>query len=723
MVTNTSEHKIPLYSISRKKELLQTIGLKEIPKYFSWTSKTRFEKLLSPFQIRHIKLRNRIVKAPAAEGFLEKEDLVTEKLKDFYEAIAKGGVGMIITAGATVDYPLGSHGPPAPIIMSAHSDECIPGFSELVQVIHKHGCPTFMQIAHVGPAHHLGLQPVAASTLPDDKKPVRTDATARELTIVEIEELVGKFANAAERGQKAGYDGVELHCGHAYLINSFLSRAWNKRHDAYGCQDLQSRTRFAVEIIREIKKRLGQDYPVGVRLNGMEWGVEGCITSKESQGIARILEGAGVDYIHVTGYGYGPYAFVYHPEQILYPAPPKFMRPLVKKLKKPGVLVEAAEAIKKVVSIPVIGVGRLGPELGEWLLQKNKVDLVGMNRRLFADPELPNKLASGRVEDIAPCTGCHECSSFFAIGEPIRCRINAALGREREYAIELAEKKKRVMVVGGGPGGMEAARVAALRGHEVSLYEREPKLGGLIPLAALIRGLEIEDFPAIVHYFRTQITKLGIKIHLGKEVTPALVEEIKPEVVILAMGGTFTIPKIPGINRPNVLSSLRLHQKTKRYMRFLGPKVLRWLTKFYLPLGKRVVVVGGLMEGFEVAEFLVKRGRKVTIVETSDQLGKGIPALNKTRLYRWLLRKKVNILTEVTYKEVIDNGLILTTKGEEVQTVEADTILVAMHPGPNTEFFKMLEGKVPEVYLIGDAREPGRIIDTIADGSRIARII
>lgn len=406
------------------------------------SGKTRFEKLLSPFQIGHIKLKNRIVKPPAAAGFLEKEDRVTEKLKDFYAALAKGGVGMIITEGATVEHPLGSHGPPAPTIMSAHSDECITGLSELVQVIHKHGCPTFMQIAHVGPAHHLGLQPVAASSLPDGKKPVRTDATARELTIGEIEGLVGKFAKAAERGQKAGYDGVELHFGHPYLINSFLSRAWNKRQDAYGCQNFRSRTRFAVEIIRAVKERLGQDYPVGVRMNGMEWGVEGGITSEESQGIARIFEEAGADYIHVTGYGYGPYAFVYHPEQILYPEPPEFMRPLAKKVRKPGVLVVAAEAIKKVVSIPVIGVGRLGPELGEWLLQKGKVDLVGMNRRLFADPELPNKIASGRVEDIAPCTGCHECSSFFAMGEPIRCRINAALGREREYAIEAAQKKR-----------------------------------------------------------------------------------------------------------------------------------------------------------------------------------------------------------------------------------------------------------------------------------------
>lgn len=692
--------------------------------------KGKFEKLLEPFQIRQVKLKNRMVKAPYSSITADRDGYVTETGISFYEAAARGGVGLSIVEGTAID-PLGVSGSPRLVI---YDDRFIPGLSKLARTIHKYDCSVFLQLHHAGPAHSTGAyggqvservsaaQPVAASSLSYDELPAPMQNLPRELTIPEIEDLVQKFTKGAERAQEAGFDGVELHFAHTYLVNSFLSRAWNKRQDAYG-GDLRNRVRFAVDIVQEVRQHVGEDFVVGARINGAEYGSGKGLTSAEAQEIARMLREAGMDYFSVTGWGYGPYEWFLFPEQILYPEPAEVVVPMARKIKKPGAFVESAEAIRRAASTPVIAAGRLDPELGEWILEKGKADLVAFSRRLIADPELPNKVALGRLEDIAPCTACQGCWGHFVKGEPIRCRVNPAFGREQEYAIKPVEEKKKVMIIGGGPAGMEAAMVAALRGHEVILYEREHKLGGLLPLAAMIKGVEIEDLPALVRYLRTQITKLGVKVELGKEVNLALVEKIKPDVVILATGGTLTVPKIPGINKSNVVSSSDLHRRVKIFLRFLGPRLLRWLTRFWMPIGKRLVIVGGLIQGCEMAEFLVKRGRNVTIVETSNQLGTGIPDVNRVRHLAWLAKKGVTMLSEVRYEEITDKGLTLITKEGETQTIEADTILIATPPEPNTELFKILEGKVPEIYLIGDCKEPKLIVDAIDDGSRIGRAI
>jgi 2,4-dienoyl-CoA reductase (NADPH2) len=687
------------------------------------TEREKFKKLCESFNIGRVKLRNRIVKSPAITGFADKDGNAGERVKNFYEEIAKGGVGMIIVESTLSDYPRGRSSPTAQLFI--WDDKFIPGLAELAQAIHKHSCPVFLQLGHAGPAHpqRLGLQPVAPSSLPKSEMPNPLFDIASELTIAGIREIVDKFGKAAERARKAGFDGLELHGSHPYLINSFLSRAYNRRQDAYGCQDFKSRARFAVEIIQAIKGYAGEDFPVGIQINGAEYGIENGLTSGETHEISQILEDAGADYINVSVMGYGDYESIPFPEQILYPEPPETVIPLLKEVKRSRVLVPLAEAIKKAVSIPVIVGGRLGPEVGEWILRKGKADLIAMNRRLLADPELPKKVASGRLEDIAPCTACLTCFNAFRSGEALRCRINPALGREREYAIIAAAKKKRVMVIGGGPAGMEAARVAALRGNIVELYERSHKLGGLLPLASLINGLEIEDLTALIRYLGVQIAKLGVRITLGKEFSLALVEKIKPDVVVLATGGILIAPEIRGVKKRNVVSNSDLHRKAKFLLRFFGPKVLSQLTRFWLPLGRRVTIVGGSMQGCEVARFLVKRGRKVTIVETSNELGTGIPEVNRVRLLPWLTKKGVKMLTKVKYEEVTDKGLTLVTEGGERQTVETDTVLVATPPQKNGELFQALQGKVPEVYMIGDAEEPRLIIDAIADGSRVGRAI
>ena len=270
---------------------------------------------------------------------------------------------------------------------------------------------------------------------------------------------------------------------------------------------------------------------------------------------------------------------------------------------------------------------------------------------------------------------------------------------------------------------MEAARIAALRGHEVMLYAKEYRHGGLLPLAALVKGIEIEDYPALVRYFETQLTKLGVDVRLGREVEPSLIEEIKPDVVILATGGKLLVPEIPGINRKNVVTSMALHRQVNMPLRLFGPRLLRWITKLWMPIGKRVIIVGGLMHGCELAEFLVKRGRKVTVLEASNQLGTGIIERTRIRLLNWLARKGATMLTGVRFEEITAKGISITTKEGERRSIEADTILVITPPVPNSELFTALKGRVPEVHMIGDCKEPHSVLEAIADGFRIGHTI
>jgi 2,4-dienoyl-CoA reductase (NADPH2) len=382
--------------------------------------------------------------------------------------------------------------------------------------------------------------------------------------------------------------------------------------------------------------------------------------------------------------------------------------------------VPAAAVIRKVVSIPIIAVSGIEPKRGEEILRQGKADFIGMCRPLFADPELPNKLASGRFDDIAPCTRCSTCQKLNQ--RPKECRINAALGTE-QYEVKKAEKVKTVLVVGGGPAGMEAARVAALRGHQVMLYEKERRLGGALPTAALVKGLEIEDLPAIVHYLENQMIKLGVKIRTGEEFKLSFIDQVKPDVVILATGGIPTLPKIPGIDGRNVAKSSDLYEKLKIFLRFLGPGTLRWLTKFWMPIGREVVILGGQIAGCQLAEYMVKRGRKVTIVEADQILGEGLILERKNRLFSWFRKKGVTMMSGVKYEGITNEGLIITTKEGNKLTLQADTIVPAVPLMPNTDLLNSLKGKVPEIYLIGDCREPRLIPDAIADGWKIANTI
>lgn len=633
-------------------------------------------QLWEPFRLGQMELKNRIVMPPMVTRYGSENGFVTERARNYYEARARGGAALLIVEATYIH----SGGHAFANQLGVSDDGFISGLSELVQVIHRHGARAAIQLHHGGrtaKSELSGLPLVAPSPLaiPGGEVP-------RELTIEEIAEIVACFARAALRAQKAGFDGVEIHGAHSYLVDQFLSRTSNRRQDIYG-GDLPNRARFLIEIIKAVKEATGKDYPVWCRINGKEYGVEEGTTLKEAQETARMAQEAGIDAIHVSAFG---------------PASPTN---LTSAAFQPAVIEDLAAGIKKAVSVPVIAVGRITPEAGEKILKEGKADLIAIGKALLADPEFPGKAASGRLEDITPCIICMGCrddlrSTTFA---GIRCSANAVLGKEAEYKMAPAKRPRKVLVVGGGPAGMEAARVAALRGHRVTLCEKEPRLGGQL-LTATVSPHKDRIRP-LAEYLETQVRKLGVEINLGTEATAALVEQINPQAVILATGVTAITPDIPGLNQAHPVHATDV----------LSGRVA---------VGDSVVVIGGELVGCETAEFLAEKGKKITVTRRGPEMALGVGPSLRTFFLNRLAEKGVTVLPGIKYNEVTPDGLVVTTKEGEKKTIAADNIVLAAGSTPNNKLYRELEGKVPEVHLVGDCAEPRTIRDAIADGFRTA---
>jgi 2,4-dienoyl-CoA reductase (NADPH2) len=693
-----------------------------------------YEKLLSPGKIGPVTTRNRILKTGAGMLMWHEDDThMRPEMLAFYERMARGGTGLIIVESPTIDYPAGARWRQRYRI---DDDRFIEGLKELVDVIHKHGCPTFMQMNHDGPwqvdLRHIEPNqvyagpPLGASRVSVPYPADFHNEVPKELSIAEIEGLVDKFASAAERAKKAGFDGVDVNAASSHLLHNFLSPFWNRREDIYGGSS-ENRCRFPSQVIQEIKRRCGKDFACTMIINGLEVGQvvgfpdEMMLTPQIARENARWIEKAGADAIMVRSHWLGYHVPGYLTDLLFYPEPPipleKFPKEYYAKEKGAGANTILAAGIKKEVSIPVTVVGRLDADFGEKVLQAGMADFIGMTRRLHADPDYVNKVRAGRMADIAPCTACDNCLGTKA------CRINGLLGTAYTD-IEPAPRRKKVLVIGGGPGGMEAARVSALRGHDVTLYEKQAKLGGLLPIAAIVKGPHPEDVPLIADYLGRQVRKLGVKVVTGTEADLATVEQVKPDVVFLATGATATIPKIKGVERPNVVSGASLHKKLKLLTRYIPSYTVRSLTKYYLPLGKNVVVIGGALQGCELAEFLVKRGRNVTIVEQADMLGEGIVDAVLFSLMIWFEKKGVQMISGVReYMEISDKGLTIIDHDGTTRTLQADTFVSALPLDSNDELLSALQEKVAEVYPIGDAGKPGLIRDAIGAGLRAARTV
>ncbi len=644
------------------------------------SSSTRFERLFQPIRLGEIEVKNRFVVAPMFMGSGTKDGFVTEQTKACYEERAQGGAGLIIMEETCIDAPLGLN---VSSQLYIDDDKYIPGLREVSSVIQKYTAKVAMQLTHAGrlaAIKYTGCQPVAPSAIPAPGKDM-----PRELSIAEIEAIVDKFAAGAERAQKAGFDAIEIHAVAGCLLIQFLSADSNKRQDAYG-GSLRNRGRILLDIVAAIRNKVGKSYPVWVRIAAKQFHTDNGINLEESKQVARWLEEASTVALDISAeYYLSAMRMPWKVEGEKLPRPP-MAHPR-------GFLVPLAAEIKKVVNIPVMAVGWMSPETGEQALREGKIDMVVIGRPLLADPEIPNKLASGRLEDIRPCIGCLMCQ--VDIDKGVRCTVNARAGRELEYPIMPAKKKKRVVVVGGGPAGLEAARLAALRGHEVILFEKGARLGGQLLIASLPPHKDILD--KLTNYLATQVQRLGVKVRLRSEATPEVILKAKPDAVIVATGVKRSVPKLPGMEMATVVDAADV----------LTGKA---------EVGRTVVVIGGGVVGCETAEFLADKSKKVTVIEMLDDLAAGMERWHKQYLLERLNLLGVTILTKTKAEAAQEKGLVVSTEAGPKQVLTADTIVLSTGVAPNQELYRELSNKVSEIYLVGDCVEPRRIIEAIAEG-------
>ena len=630
--------------------------------------------LFAPINIGKMEVKNRLVMPALTTGFTFGE--VNNQLKNYFIARARGGVGLIVVGIVSVD-------PSTDYVVSVSDDKFIPGLRDLAESIHRHGAKTAMQLWHPGRYEFTlitGRQPVSSS---DVAPPILSRQKPRPLTIPEIEKLEDNFAQGAERVKRAGFDAVELIGSAGYIISQFLSPITNKRTDKYG-GNLENRMRFVLQIIEKTKDAIGTDFPIMCRISGDEL-IPGGNTLKETQIIAQKLEKAGVQAFNVTA--------GWHESRV----------PMITMDVPRGGYVYLAEGIKEALKgteARVIASNRINdPILAEQILRDGKADMISMGRALVADPELPNKAREGRFDEIVTCVACNQgCMDSLFEGAPITCMVNPHVGKEGEVEINPVERARRVLVVGGGPAGMKAAQIAAMRGHKVSLFEKGDRLGGQLNLASVAPGRE--ELSKIVEYLEVQLRKLGVEVQLNEEVTPSRVIELNPEVVILATGAAPIIPDIPGADLHNVLQAWDV----------LAGKEVK---------GKNVVIVGGGGVGCYTAHYLVARGKEVTLLEMLDKTAKDVGVSN-----RWIIRDSlrkggVKTFTSTKVESISEKAVFATTNGERL-TLPADSVVVALGSKSNRSLAEPLREKIPEIYEIGDCVEPRKALQAIHEGENAA---
>ena len=638
-----------------------------------------FPVLFAPGSIGTMTLKNRLIMPPISTNLAGEDGTVSDELLFHYAERARGGVGLITVENVCIAYPLARHGSAQPRI---DEDVFIPGLRRLTNAIHQGGAKAAVELTHPGMNAGLryieGETPVAPSAVPRSKDGLVPRALSREKVV----EVVEDYVEAARRAREAGFDAVELQACHGLLINQFLSPLTNQRQDEYG-GDRENRIRFLVEIVEGIKRRVGVDFPVMVRLVAEDM-IEGGVTPEEGRWFARRLKEAGVDALH-PDFGLGG------KEKRLEPMPyPQAWR------------VYLAERIKQVVSIPVIVVGVIRePGVAEEILETGKADFVALGRALNADPQWPNKAQAGEVASIRRCIGCNECVIARHVEDaPLRCSLNATVGRAlEECRLEQAAVPKRVLVIGGGPAGMEAARMAALRGHRVALYERDPRLGGTLNAGAVPPGKEKLNW--ITEYFAHELPRLGVEIHLGEALDAERARALKSDVVIVATGSKPAIPDIPGVDGPNVLVAQEI------------------LARRMLFTGQRFALVGGGLLGLETAEYLAAQGNAVTVLKRYETIGRSIEPLYRDYLLRELKKHGVKIMTRVEVEAIQADGVLVRDEAGEECVVPADQVVLARGATPSNELAHALQDLDP--IVIGDAAQPRKIINAVEEGYLAAR--
>jgi 2,4-dienoyl-CoA reductase-like NADH-dependent reductase (Old Yellow Enzyme family)/thioredoxin reductase len=596
---------------------------------------------------------------------------------DHLARIAKGGAGLILTGATMVERKISPVNPNVPYIDASYH---IPMAGELVEAVHDYGAKVGMQLS-LGPGKNSSQVsperiPIAPSPLPALMYP---GLLCHGLMVEEIKEIVRACGDAAQRAAMAGFDMIELHCHRGSLVDEFMSSIWNKRNDEYG-GDFEGRMRFAIELINAIRAKVGPNFPLSFRYS-VDHGFKGGRNLADSQEIARHLEAAGVDILHLDA-----------------GCPESSSPSLLTTYGPDGCWIDYAAAIKQVINIPVITVGSIRyPELAEQILGEGKADFIALGRALLADPDWPNKAREGRVEDIRPCIKCEHCHSCIGAMHVITCSVNPTLLRERYYAITRAERPKKVMIIGGGPAGMEAAQVAALRGHKVTLYEKENELGGqLRPASKAPFKTPVGD---LLNYLSIQLGKSGVKVKTGEEVTTHLFDVMKPEVVVVATGATPLIPSVTGIENEKIITAIDLH---------LGKK----------KVGNEVIVVGAAIVGCEAALCLAQEGKKVTIfkIRPGTEVAPDLNPISRKVILEELRKKGVTFIFDHTIKEFTAEGLVVTDKEGKQKSLKANTVVLALGAKSENKLVDELKDKIGQLYVIGDCVSPRGIREAMHEG-------
>lgn len=703
----------------------------------------RFSHLLSPGRIGTMELRNRIALTAMGVSFAEDDGGWGDRARAYFEERARGGAGLLISGATGVSWPVGGVQPKQ---FAISEDRFIPGIAATAEAVHRHGAKLAIQLHHAGPnsiEDMLNGRPVYVPTVP---KPAGggymnvmfPDEIARsgfgrvkslvyrEMSHDDIRAVVDDFAAAAVRAVQAGVDGVEVHGGHGYVISSFLSAATNKREDEYGGL-LENRARLMTEVLTAIRAAVGRDYPVWVKLDTREMDRPGGITIKDAMATAKLAEQAGADAITASAY--------HSTEKGKMDAGSH--TPFV-----PGSNIPFAAQIKTAVTVPVIAMGRIEQELGDATIRDGRADFIAMGRKLLADPDLPRKLTEGRQQDIRPCIYCNTCISAIFTADSSHCAVNPELGFEYLNEGAVGVSGKHIVVIGGGPGGMEAARRLDALGNKVTLIEAGERLGGTLQFA----GLAYEPNARLLHWLRRAIEQSGVEVRLRTEATVEMIRALHPDAVLVATGARRDMPAISGAELPHVYSgndlrALLLGETNDEVRRKTGlgtrlvAKVaaatgasgnldlVRQATKSWMPLGDRIVIIGGELVGLELAEFLMERGRTVRVVDDATHFGAGLQILRRLWVLDELARHGVGLHKGAADIRIVADAVTFRDQNGVVQSVAADHVIVAKGATGDTALADALRASGMDVRVFGDATGVGYIEGAMRGAAEAVRAI